>query len=191
MSFLRFRQIPHPQTLMKPIIFPCKSIHFALHTEVNFKCHFCDSAKSLAPNDTWNLSFSLGNPYILRFFHVQKVVFASNMIPLQCGGHLRKDNLIDWLKRRRKEEKEGRREDGMHLKREPTHLRVVGKKRRFTKKQKHKAQYTGLSKIKRLSDSWFLWRVLVVIRRATGPDFDNIFEVPKIIQKVLQYVRGP
>ena len=35
------------------------------------------------------------------------------------------------------------------------------------------------------------WRVLVVIRKATGPDFDEIFEVPEIIQKVLQYDRGP
>ena len=68
MSFLRVRQISRPQRHMKPIVFWGKSIHFALHTEVNFKCHFCDSAKCPAPKD------------------------ASNMIPLQCGGHLRKDN---------------------------------------------------------------------------------------------------
>ena len=34
------------------IIFLKKSIHIALHTEVNFKCHFYDSAKSVAPQDT-------------------------------------------------------------------------------------------------------------------------------------------
>ena len=32
---------------------------------------------------------------------------------------------------------------------------------------------------------------LVIVRRVTGPDFDKIFEVPKIIEKVLQYDRGP
>ena len=32
---------------------------------------------------------------------------------------------------------------------------------------------------------------LVIIGRATGPDFDQIFEVPEIIQKVLGYDRGP
>ena len=57
-SFLRLRQIRRPQRHMKPSIFLRKSIHFAFHTEVNFKCHFCDSAKSVAPKDTWNLSFS-------------------------------------------------------------------------------------------------------------------------------------
>ena len=39
MSFLRTLQIRRPQRLIKPIHFLCKSIHFALHTEVNFKCH--------------------------------------------------------------------------------------------------------------------------------------------------------
>ena len=31
--------------------------------------------------------------------------------------------------------------------------------------------------------------VLVIIRRSTGPGFDKMFEVSKIIQKVLEYVR--
>ena len=64
MSFLRFRKIPRPQKHLKPVIF-LGATHFAFHTEVNLKCHLCDSAKSLAPKDTWNLLFSQGNPYIL------------------------------------------------------------------------------------------------------------------------------
>ena len=32
---------------------------------------------------------------------------------------------------------------------------------------------------------------MVINRRATGPDFDQIVEVPEIIQKVLEYDRGP
>ena len=32
---------------------------------------------------------------------------------------------------------------------------------------------------------------LVIIRRATGPDVDQIVEVPEIISKVLEKVRGP
>ena len=55
MSFLRFPQFHRLQRDMKPIIFPWKFIHFLLHTEVNFKCHFCESPKSVAPKDTWNL----------------------------------------------------------------------------------------------------------------------------------------
>ena len=35
------------------------------------------------------------------------------------------------------------------------------------------------------------WSNLVVINRSTGPDFDIFLEVPEIIQKVLQYDRGP
>ena len=51
MSILRMRQIPRPQRHIKPIIFPWKSIHFALHTEVNFKCHFCESSESVSPKE--------------------------------------------------------------------------------------------------------------------------------------------
>ena len=32
---------------------------------------------------------------------------------------------------------------------------------------------------------------LVIIKRYPGPDFDKNFEVPEIIQKVLEYDRGP
>ena len=35
------------------------------------------------------------------------------------------------------------------------------------------------------------WAILVIVRRSPGPDFDQIFEVPEIIQKVLEYDRGP
>ena len=34
-------------------------------------------------------------------------------------------------------------------------------------------------------------RILMIIGRATGPNFDKILEVPESIQKVLQYDRGP
>ena len=33
--------------------------------------------------------------------------------------------------------------------------------------------------------------ISVIIGMAMGPDFDHIFEVPGIIQKVLEYDRGP
>ena len=33
--------------------------------------------------------------------------------------------------------------------------------------------------------------ILVVVRRAAGPVFYQIFEVPEIIQQVLEYDRGP
>ena len=39
--------------------------------------------------------------------------------------------------------------------------------------------------------SCIFWSILVIIRRSTGPDFDDFFEVPEIIQKVLEYDRGP
>ena len=32
---------------------------------------------------------------------------------------------------------------------------------------------------------------LVIVRRSTGPGFDKFFEVPEIIQKVVEKVRGP
>ena len=37
----------------------------------------------------------------------------------------------------------------------------------------------------------YFWSMSVIIGRSTGPDVDQVFEVPKIIQKVLQYVREP
>ena len=33
--------------------------------------------------------------------------------------------------------------------------------------------------------------ILVIVGRSTGPDFDQIFEVPEIIQKVLEHDGGP
>ena len=33
--------------------------------------------------------------------------------------------------------------------------------------------------------------ILVIIRRSAGPDFDKMFEVPEIIQKILEKVWGP
>ena len=50
---------------------------------------------------------------------------------------------------------------------------------------------------KNIFPGWFhnfsciFWSILVIIRKSPGPDFDNIFEVPRIIQKVLEYDRGP
>ena len=41
------------------------------------------------------------------------------------------------------------------------------------------------------TSSCIFLRMLVIIRRSTGPDFDQICEVPEIIQKVLEYDRGP
>ena len=36
-----------------------------------------------------------------------------------------------------------------------------------------------------------VWAILVIVRRSTGPDFYNFFEVFESIQKVLGYDRGP
>ena len=38
---------------------------------------------------------------------------------------------------------------------------------------------------------WKVEALLVIVRKSTGPDFDQMFEVPKIIQKVSQKVQGP
>ena len=39
--------------------------------------------------------------------------------------------------------------------------------------------------------SCILLSILVIVWRVAGSDFDKIFEVPEIIQKVLEYDPGP
>ena len=63
--FLRIRAVRDNQRHLNPIIFPKKSIHFAFHTGAYVKFVFCEFVLCVTPKDTWILSFSHGNPYIL------------------------------------------------------------------------------------------------------------------------------
>ena len=114
---------------------------------------------------------------------IQALVVFSNGKLIICNPHLRKIIFKYLFTNHKKSE----------TKIETHRTTLVPRTYRFRKKRFLMSRLTKIIFVQDDSILFlvFLLSILVIIRRSPGPDFYQIFEVPGIIQKALEYDRGP